>query len=150
VIAPRSCVTAETWGDRDSRIPLTASNSCPAFPAGLFFPPLGLPGGPNQIILWNDPGPFSACLLLSFCVARFYSCGRLEACKRRPPGQVTQRHLLYAASKALAAFLAARSAVTIARRVARCLSGWAGREFGACSIGLFVISRDEAGWSQTV
>jgi hypothetical protein len=56
----------------------------------------------------------------------FYSCGRLEACKRRPPGQVTQRHLLYAASKALAAFLAARSAVTIARRVARCLSGWAG------------------------
>jgi hypothetical protein len=64
--------------------------------------------------------------------------------------QVTQRHLLYAASKALAAFLAARSAVTIARRVARCLSGWAGREFGACSIGLFDISRDEAGWSQTV
>jgi hypothetical protein len=54
------------------------------------------------------------------------------------------------ASKALAAFLAARSAVTIARRVARCLSGWAGREFGACSIGLFDISRDEAGWSQTV
>jgi hypothetical protein len=39
--------------------------------------------------------------------------------------------------------------VTIARRVARCLSGWAGREFGACSIGLF-DSRDEAGWSQTV